>query len=389
VEPLGERGEKGRRRGRVVRPSSGPTFGQAGRDAWMTRLAKRGQGRGGWDFFVPAGQRLELARSGLMEADAAVSPTGFPEAIAAPALPDGVFGLDIDPSVGLVAEDEMGVDSRGQEKQPQAEGSGGRLSDDCQSHGRPFMIVQSMGKVNLAEEGRRDYNIPMQIQLGRWSVVLLMPFVVSACSSSPRGVIILCAGDSITAEAYPHFLQRLMNREGPRARVLNYGRSGNTAGEYLAYLARNRDKLAAERPDFVLLELGTNDLRADADFTPTDAFAARMKEVVAVFRSFRNRAGQPTRVLLATIPPVPEGTPFPFTPESVRRVAAEVNPAIRALAEAEGLPLLDVHGLFLENPDLLPGIHPSAEGYRRLARAWHEFLKPFLRSRSGYPGGPS
>jgi len=219
----------------------------------------------------------------------------------------------------------------------------------------------------------------MVVQFGRWSVLLLMPFVVSACSSSPRGVIILCAGDSITAEAYPHFLQRILNREGPRARVLNYGRSGNTSGEYLAYLGRNRERLAAEKPDFVLLELGTNDVRADADFTPTDAFAAQMREIVAVFRSFRNRAGEPTRVLLATVPPVPENTPFPFTPESIRRVGAEVNPAIRSLAEAEGLALLDVHRLFLENPALLPGVHPSAEGYRRLARAWHEFLKPLLR----------
>jgi len=205
-----------------------------------------------------------------------------------------------------------------------------------------------------------------------------MPFFVSFCGSPPRGVIILCAGDSITAEAYPHFLQRALNREGPRARVLNYGRSGHTSGEYLSYLLRHRDRLAAERPDFILLELGTNDVRADADDTPTDRFLSQMRDIVAVFRGFRSRSGKPPRILVATIPPVPDGTPFPFTAESVRRVAAEINPAVRALAETEGLPLVDVHGLFVENPTLLPGVHPSPEGYRRLASLWHEALKPHL-----------
>jgi len=235
-----------------------------------------------------------------------------------------------------------------------------------------------LARTDLSGGPRKLYNAFVQVQAGRWSLLLLMPFVVSACSSSPRGVIILCAGDSLTAEAYPHFLQRILNREGPKSRVLNYGRSGNTSGEYLSFLVRNRERLAAERPDFVLLELGTNDVRADVDFTPTERFVAQMKEIVAVFRGFRGRTGRPPRLFLATIPPVPEGTPFPFTPESVRRVAAEINPAIRVLAEAEGLPLLDVNGFFLENPALLPGVHPSAEGYRRLARAWHDFLKPWL-----------
>jgi lysophospholipase L1-like esterase len=219
----------------------------------------------------------------------------------------------------------------------------------------------------------------MQIQVGRWSVLLLMPLFLSACSSSPRGVIILCAGDSITAEAYPHFLQQILNREGPRARVLNYGQSGNTSGEYLNFLVRNRQRLAAERPDFILLELGTNDLRADADFTPAERFASQMKEIVAIFRGFKNRTEKPSRVFLATIPPVPQGTPFPFTVESVRRVEAEVNPAIRALAQAEGLPLVDFYDLFLRNPDLLPGVHPSREGYRRMAQVWYAGLKPFLK----------
>jgi lysophospholipase L1-like esterase len=205
-----------------------------------------------------------------------------------------------------------------------------------------------------------------------------MPFFVSVCAAPPRGVIVLCAGDSITAEAYPHFLQKLLNREGVRARVLNYGRSGNTSGEYLSFLRRNGAKLRAERPDVVLLQLGTNDVREDVDRTPADRFAANMKDIVSFFRSLESRGGDPPRVLLATIPPLPAGTEFPFTAESVRRVEGEINPAVRALARAEDLPLVDNHALFAGRPELLPGVHPTRDGYRFLAENWLAALLPFV-----------
>jgi lysophospholipase L1-like esterase len=215
----------------------------------------------------------------------------------------------------------------------------------------------------------------VQIQAGRWSVVLLVPFFVSFCGSSPRGVIILCAGDSLTAEAYPHFLQQILNREGPRARVVNYGRSGHTSGEYLSYLVRNRETLAAERPDFILFQLGTNDVRTDVDHTTTAAFIGNMKRIVAVFREFRSRSGKAPTVFLAMIPPIPEGTPLPFTAESSRRVTEDINPAIREISDEDKLILVDNYRLFVEAPGLLPGVHPSPEGYRRLAENWFSTLK--------------
>jgi len=218
----------------------------------------------------------------------------------------------------------------------------------------------------------------MHIRFGRLSVVLLLPFFVSVCTSPPRGFIILCAGDSITAKAYPHFLQRLFARDGIRARVLNYGRSGFTSAEYRSFLAGNLERLSREHPDAVLLQLGTNDVRVDGDRVETADFAANMRAIADAFRSFRNRSGRPPLLMLATVPPIPAASPFPFSAESVRRVEEEINPAVRALASAEGLPLVDNHALFLSRPELLPGIHPSREGYRALAERWYEALRPRL-----------
>lgn len=219
----------------------------------------------------------------------------------------------------------------------------------------------------------------MQIRIGRYSLLLLMPFFISVCASAPRGVIVFCAGDSITAGGYPHFLQRLFNGEGLRVRVLNYGRSGFTSGQYLDFLERNTERLKAERPDFILIQLGTNDVRVDADHTPTDVFRSHMMKIIAVFRGFRNRSGNAPGILLATIPPVPKETPLPFAPESAERVSAEINPAVRSIAAKENLPLVDNYALFLGRPDLLPDVHPSNDGYRFLAGNWFSALKPLIR----------
>ena len=208
-----------------------------------------------------------------------------------------------------------------------------------------------------------------------WILLCLLSF----CSASPRGIIILCAGDSITESVYPRFLQKILKKEEIKAKVLNYGRSGHTSGEYLKFLQENKKTLDAEHPDFVLLELGTNDVRADGDFTPTDRFKLNMKEIIGIFREFRSSSGQEVILFLATIPPVPEGSPFPFTPESIRRVTEEINPAIKKICEEEKIPMVDNYSLFLHSPELLPQVHPSQEGYRRLAQNWFSTLKPLLK----------
>jgi lysophospholipase L1-like esterase len=219
----------------------------------------------------------------------------------------------------------------------------------------------------------------MQIRTGRFSILLLVPFFVDVCAVPPRGVIVLCAGDSITAQAYPHFLQKLLNRDGIPARVLNYGRSGNTSGEYLGFLRGRGDVLGNSHPDFILVQLGTNDVRNDKDFTSGKNFAENMRAIVSIFRTFKTRAGNAPRILMATIPPLPTASSFPFSAESCRRVIDEINPAIRALARELDIPAVDNYQVFVGRPDLLPDVHPSREGYRSLAGNWYEAMAPFLK----------
>jgi lysophospholipase L1-like esterase len=200
-----------------------------------------------------------------------------------------------------------------------------------------------------------------------------------SCSRPERGVVILCAGDSITEQGYPRYLRAALRADDVRARVLNYGRSGNTSAEYLAFLKQSGDRLRAERPDIVLLELGTNDVREDGDRVTAADFERNIREIVGVFKSFQAGDEGPPAIYLAAIPPVPEGTAFPFGPESAARVSAEINPAIRAVCADLGLDFVDNHSLFAASPDLLPGVHPSPDGYKAMAANWYAAIRERVR----------
>jgi lysophospholipase L1-like esterase len=198
------------------------------------------------------------------------------------------------------------------------------------------------------------------------------------CSSQRDTIIIFCAGDSITDSEYPRHLHRLFSEEGRRVRVLNYGRKGNTSGEYRRFLEQQRSSLARTQPDFVLLQLGTNDVRVDADCTAAEDFGRNMRTIIGIFHGFRNREGEKPIILLATIPPLPDHFAPPFGPASRERVIQEINPLVVKIAAEEKAVLVDNYVLFARLPKLLAGVHPTSGGYEALAQNWHDALSPLL-----------
>lgn len=218
----------------------------------------------------------------------------------------------------------------------------------------------------------------MLVFLRTFTLFVISMLFFSFCSSTPQGFIILCAGDSLTAADYPRFLQRRFNHDGILAKVLNYGRNGNTSGEYLAFLRENAARLSEEHPDFILIQLGTNDIREDLDFTSTAQFSENIKDIIDIFRSFRTRTGQTPQCLIATIPPIPENYSYPFTGDSQRRVREDINPAIKKIASTKGLILVDNYTILFNEPLLLPDVHPSKDGYKQIAQNWYNSLNPLI-----------
>ncbi|HEV8676658.1 MAG TPA: SGNH/GDSL hydrolase family protein [Methylomirabilota bacterium] len=201
----------------------------------------------------------------------------------------------------------------------------------------------------------------------------------AAAAAGPGGapVVVLAAGDSITAASYPTHLRALFDAAGVKVRVVNAGVKGHTSGEYLAYLKQS-DILRRTAPDVVCLQLGTNDVRIDGDHTETTRFVRQMETILDLMATQRSARGRPPLVFLSTIPPVVVTVPRHFAASSMRRVTEEINPAIRRLAGDRGLALVDTYDLFVRHPEWLPEIHPTEDGYHAMARQWFEALRPHV-----------
>lgn len=226
----------------------------------------------------------------------------------------------------------------------------------------------------------RDFGFGRQVlQAGALACVLAL--LVVGCRKEQAAVpglpVVLCAGDSITAGGYPAQLQRRLDDAGYRLQVVNAGEKGNTSGEYLGFLKRSR-VVERTNPRWVLLQLGTNDVRIDGDETPVRRFGENLEAILELVSGHRNPDGSSPRVLLATIPPVPVEIAGHFDATSRARVVAEINPAILEVARRRQIPLVDNYGLFAAHPGWLPDIHPSEEGYRALADSWFGALASML-----------
>ena len=178
--------------------------------------------------------------------------------------------------------------------------------------------------------------------------------------------VIVALGDSLTAglgvaadQAYPALLEQRLRREGFAYRVVNAGVSGDTSAGGL----RRIDWALRLHPDVVIVALGANDgLRGQ----PPEALQNNLTRIVERAQA----AG--ARVLLAgmRVPPNYGG--------DYGRAFAEVYPAV---AKATGVPLAPflLDGV-AGNPRLnqADGIHPTAEGQRRIAQLLWPYLKPLL-----------
>jgi lysophospholipase L1-like esterase len=223
-------------------------------------------------------------------------------------------------------------------------------------------------------------------------LLFLLHFLASGCRREPvvpalTGLpVILCAGDSITAASYPKYLKTLLVRDGLPVQVINAGVKGDNTAEYIRFLDRSQI-IERTHPHWVLLQLGTNDLRIDNHATTTVQFRKNIEAILDRIGRHRNRDGSVPTVILATIPPIPVEIRWRFNAGSRARVEAEINPALRDIARRRGLILADNYAVFAARPELLPEIHPNEEGYRALAEAWRRILAPLVSSAAKHQNG--
>jgi acyl-CoA thioesterase-1 len=200
----------------------------------------------------------------------------------------------------------------------------------------------------------------------------VVPFValllVVSCGQV-RGAerVIVALGDSLTAglgvapdETYPARLQEMLTRDGYVYRVVNAGASGDTTAG-----GRRRLNWALKQyPDIMIVALGANDgLRGQ----PPSATRENLGAILDTLQTQR-------------IPVLLAGMRVP--PNYGREFSRDFEAVFAQLGKRPGvvfMPFL-LDGVAanprLNQPD---GIHPTAEGYRVIAKRMYPYLKPLLQ----------
>jgi acyl-CoA thioesterase-1 len=182
----------------------------------------------------------------------------------------------------------------------------------------------------------------------------------------PRPVLV-AFGDSLTAGfgadpgfSYPDFLQKDLDKQGLRWRVVNAGVSGDTTTDGVNRLP----EVLAYRPRVVILEFGGNDGLRGLPLTTTRANLDQMIDGL-------EKSG--AKIILAgmTLPPNYGSEYIQGFQTIYKELAAKYKLTL--------IPFLLSDVALRPNLMQRDGIHPTAEGNEIVARTVLKFVKPMLR----------
>jgi len=196
--------------------------------------------------------------------------------------------------------------------------------------------------------------------------------LASARPTADDGVV-LFVGDSLTAGygidstlAFPALVQGFITDRGWPYRVVNAGVSGETTTGGLGRI----DWLLRQEVDVLVLELGANDGLRGTDLSLTE------RNLQAIIERVRNKYPAVEIVLAGMLVPPNLGSQY-------ATAFRAMYPRLAAANDTHLIPFLlaDVGGVAELN--LADGIHPNAEGHRRVAGNVWAVLGPILAEIGG------
>ena len=200
-------------------------------------------------------------------------------------------------------------------------------------------------------------------------VLLLAGSLYSPSYANDERPRIVAFGDSLTAgfgvapeNAYPARLQRRLDEQGVRYRVINAGVSGDTTAGGL----RRVEWVLKSRPEVVILELGANDGLRGLNLEQTKANLERIIQ----------------RCQQASVDVVLAGMKLPpnYGADYIKRFEA-MYPALAKQYRLTLIPFFLDGVAGSSSLNQADGIHPTSEGYRIIADKVFQTVKPLLNGR--------
>ena len=188
--------------------------------------------------------------------------------------------------------------------------------------------------------------------------------------SPPAGKLVI-AGDSITAaegvpadHGFPSILGRI---GGDSLQVVQQGRSGWATTTYLRKMEETLSKIP-ENSDWILLQLGANDLRVHGH--SDDTVTATARNIVKILRQFQRKAPKARLVLVSPPTMVPSELDARLRKAGFNDQSspwlAKLGEAYANAAKENGWGYIDLHDT-LATGHTLDGAHPNDRGHRRIA----------------------
>jgi lysophospholipase L1-like esterase len=173
---------------------------------------------------------------------------------------------------------------------------------------------------------------------------------------------------------YPQLLQQSLSdryrTQSPT--VANQGNPGERAGDRSTQ-SRFSSLVSSRRYSVALIMEGSNDLYDRDDRLVPPA-------IDGLRTMIRDAASRNIRPYLATIPPMNPAACVPVCRGLAWSMVSGFNDSVRALATSEGVTLVDVYQGFNGNFSLIgpDGLHPSADGYTKIADLFFQSIKQTL-----------
>ena len=190
-----------------------------------------------------------------------------------------------------------------------------------------------------------------------------------------RKLHVACVGDSVTygctlpfffLNRYPAVLQRLMGSDTQVAAFGVNDRTLQTTGNKPFRKEPAFRQSREFRPEIVVILFGTNDSK-DSNWISPEAFRQQYAELIAEYRRTESRP----RIVLCTPPCAfkPINRFFCITNDAKLDRIPEIVNAVKSVAEAEGVELVDLYAITAGRRELFgpDGLHPSVSGAKAIA----------------------
>ena len=206
--------------------------------------------------------------------------------------------------------------------------------------------------------------------------------IMTGCGQNDKsGLTICCAGDSLMMPI-PHYLRDMLKNSKGKVNIKDWSRGGLSSRTYQNYFARRSRRWQNTKPDFVLIQLGTNDvLHLLRDHYKLADFKENLSKIIRNFRRLKGNRYKTPKIFIASVPPFYEETQ---SEEENSLIQEKINPSIQEIAQKEKIIFVDnfsvlCNRIHLYGPD---GVHPNPRGQRALTKNWLFCIRSELRKSS-------